>query len=454
MWRSFLARSQPLLSHVRRGPSGCSAAAGDTLVAAGAHPRAYASSAAEADVAANSLRTTTTRRRHLYVVLDEMKTGRSIYILDVDDLDGGDEDAVTGMDSPRRERVPQTPPPCQLPEPVLRLGYTLIGSWAHFSAVGGKIVVTGSTRRGDYHEEITLVYDTKTARLDMGQPPPAHFTHQGCHVAAVGNKLYRFGGGSVCPPHYLSEQQVVELHGGYESHNDDRTMLRMRGQIMEWSWKNAPSLPAGGGGYVQSCAVHPDGRTLFVSRGPVTYSLDTEQQWAGEWTRRGDWAMPFHGRAYYDAHLDAWVGTGPRNDAQDLNYLCSCEVPNLAGDQPPKPLPTPEWRVCKEELTFLEGASSCALLHTGRGRFCLVEARPVVPLAEAGAKDSQCNRCTMHNGNDHLLHVTMFCAKHGRDGELVMAPCRPGRSYLVPHYAEDADEEDDPVENPPAAFWI
>ncbi|XBH74835.1 hypothetical protein VPH35_101707 [Triticum aestivum] len=452
MWRSFLARSQPLVSHIQRGPCGCSAAAGDTLVAAalavaGAHPRAYASSAAEAG-AANSLRTS---RRHLYVVLDEMKTGLSIYKLDVDDLDGGDEDAVSGMDSP--PWVPQqTTQPCQLPEPILRLGHSLVGSWAHFSAVGGKIVVTGNSRRRDHRDqEITLVYDTKTARLGMEQPPPTCFTHRGCHVVAVGNKLYRFGGGSGWPPHYLSEQQAVEFHGGHESHNDDRTMLSMRGQIMEWTWKNVPSLPAGGG-HVHSCAVHPDGRTLFVSRGPVTFSLDTEQE-GGEWTRRGDWAMPFHGRAYYDAHLDAWVGIGPRNDTQDLNYLCSCQVPNLAGDQPRKPLLTPEWRLCKEELTFLEGASSCALLHTGRGRFCLVEARPVVPLAE-GAKDSQCNRCTMHNGNDHLLHVTIFCAKHGRDGELVMAPCRPGRSYLVPRYAEDADDEGDPVENPPAAFWI
>jgi hypothetical protein len=56
------------------------------------------------------------------VVLDEMNTGHSVYRLNVDDLDGGDEDAVTGIDA---ARVPhQTKPlPRRLPEPVLRLGY-------------------------------------------------------------------------------------------------------------------------------------------------------------------------------------------------------------------------------------------------------------------------------------------------------------------------------------------
>lgn len=33
--------------------------------------------------------------RHLYVVLDQMKTGYGIYKLNVDDLDGGDEEALT-----------------------------------------------------------------------------------------------------------------------------------------------------------------------------------------------------------------------------------------------------------------------------------------------------------------------------------------------------------------------
>ncbi|XBI86622.1 hypothetical protein VPH35_094547 [Triticum aestivum] len=462
MWLSFLARSQPLLSHLRR-PSGCSTAAGDTLVAAalgGAHPRAYASGAVEDD-AASSLPSS---RRHLYVVLDEMKTGHGIYRLDVDDLDGGDADAVAGMDTAGRASQQTMPPPCRLPEPVLRLGNSSVGSKANFAAVGSKIVVTGHTRPrcscAILYFRVLMVYDTKMAKLDTEQPPPAGVNCHS-HAVPVGNKLYMLdsGGGS---PHYLCEQQAVEFAGGYYTQEDDETMFDVRGQITDWTWKNGPSLPSCSGDHnfcVLSYAVHPDRRTIFVSCGyfvgstdntPFTFSLDTEH--GAKSTIQGDWSMPFHGHAYYDGHLDSWVGIRLVDDAENWGrpYLCSCDVPNLVdddGDRPPRPMPAPEWRMCKEELSFLKGASGRALVHTGRGRFCLVEAKPVVPLAK-GTEPGQCNRCTMYHGYEHLLHVTMFCAKHGKDGELVITPCRPGRSYLVPNYAGDA------AENPPIAFWM
>ncbi|XBI86624.1 hypothetical protein VPH35_094549 [Triticum aestivum] len=449
MWRSFLARSQPVLSQLGR-PSGCSAAAG----------------------CRSRGRTST---RHLYVVLDEMKTGHGIYRLDVDDLDGGDADAVTGMyTAGRASEQTMAPPPCRLPEPLLRLGNSSVGSTANFAAVGSKIVVTGRTHRGYGDVIITLVYDTKMARLDIEQPPPASFKsyswrkHDYRHSVAVRNKLYMFDQGWI-RPHYLCEQQGMKFgQGGHFTEEEDETMLDMRGQTMEWIWKKGPSFP----GQeelcfvqpVQSHAVHPDGRTIFVScfggsnndskpKAPFTFSLDTEhggdldtENQQGVSTLRREWSMPFHGRAYYDRHLDAWVGI---RKVSGRPYLCSCDVPNLTDDHgypPTKPLPAPEWRTCKEELTFLAGASGHALVHTGRGRFCLVEAKPVVP--HVGGEPNQCNRCTMYHGNEHLLHVTMFCTKHGKDGELMIAPCRPGRSYLVPNYCQDA------AENPPIAFWM
>ena len=109
------------------------------------------------------------------MVLDEMKTGHGIYRLDVDDLDGGDADAVAGMDTAGRASQQTMPPPCRLPEPVLRLGNSSVGSKANFAAVGSKIVVTGRTHRGYDDVTITLVYDTKMARLDIEEPPPPSF---------------------------------------------------------------------------------------------------------------------------------------------------------------------------------------------------------------------------------------------------------------------------------------
>ncbi|XBH75100.1 hypothetical protein VPH35_101916 [Triticum aestivum] len=479
MWRSFLARSQPLLSHLRR-PSGCSTAAGDTLVAAalgGAHPRAYASGAVTHCLRRGGIRTST------------LMTSTA---------------AVSGMDSAGRASQ-QTMPPRRLPEPVIRLGNSSVGSKANIAAVGSKIVVTGKThhRYGDII--ITLVYDTKMARLDNQEPPPASFRllprYRWCdcqRAVAVGNKLYMFDYGC-SPPHYLCQQQGVEFRGGYFTQDEDETMLDMRGQTMEWIWKNGPSFP----GQeelrfvhpVQSHAVHPDGRTIFVScfgdpnnhcKAPFTFSLDTKHGVDLDTVQDTEHAGDLDtGHAYYDGHLDAWVGirmvsgrekysvhTGCKTRSvhtlcqmrprvpprHPTPYLCSCDVPNLTddhGDPPTKPLPAPEWRTCKEELTFLDGASGHALVHTGRGRFCLVEAKPVVPLY-VGGEPNQCNRCTMYHDFRNccgpspliLTHVTMFCAKHGKDGELMIAPCRPGRSYLVPNYCQDA------AENPPIAFWM
>ena len=86
----------------------------------------------------------------------------------------------------------------------------------------------------------------------------------------------------------------------------------------------------------------------------------------------------------------------------------------------------------KEKLTFLETPIHLRCrthVHTGQGRFCLVEAvsAPVIDGAEA--------RCPTRDGLEFLLHVTMFRAKYGKNGELVVTPCRPGCSYLLPSYA-------------------
>ena len=71
----------------------------------------------------------------------------------------------------------------------------------------------------------------------------------------------------------------------------------------------------------------------------------------------------------------------------------------------------------KEKLTFLETPIHLRCrthVHTGQGRFCLVEAvsAPVIDGAEA--------RCPTRDGLEYLLHVTMFRAKYGKNGELVV----------------------------------
>jgi hypothetical protein len=380
------------------------------------------------------------------VVLDEMNTGHSIYKLNIDDLDGGDEEAVAGRHN-KTGRAPHlaASPPCRLPDPVLRLGYSSVGSCAHFEALGSNIIVTGRTRHN--RGGATFVYDTRTARLDVEQPPPEDFIYWYYHAAAAGNKLYTFSSG-IQPPHYLCEQRALREYSGYDS-GEERMRYGMRGQINEWAWGKSPSPLPGSryndGNHVQSYAVHPDGRTIFVScgnRNQFTYSLDTEN---GESTHHGHWGLPFDGRAYYYAHLDAWVGIRDSNSTdggkETSPYLYSCDIPNNFANGK-QPFSVPEWRMCKDELTFVEDVASRALVHTGRGRFCLVETTSL-PVDE-GAEDNQCTCSTGEDVDQYLLHVTMFCAKHDKNGDLVVSQCRRGRSYIASNYASESLR----------AFWL
>jgi hypothetical protein len=193
-----------------------------------------------------------------------------------------------------------------------------------------------------------------------------------------------------------------------------------------------------GAGYVLSAhAVHPDGRTVFVSLDHLskahehgTFSLDTE---GGQWTHRGNWRLPFHGKGHYDGDLEAWVGvalgTGGESETR-CYYLCSCDVPDLANVS----APPPAWKLGREKLTHTKaplGATAHApvLVHTGHGRLCFVETASLEPPTPG----RRCS-CDDARADDHsrILRVTMFRPKYRSNGELVIAAApRAARSYLI-----------------------
>ena len=94
-----------------------------------------------------------------------------------------------------------------------------------------------------------------------------------------------------------------------------------------WSWKSVAAPPPPFAlEAIMSYAVHPDGRTVFVStatraahgsrRG--THSFDTTRR---EWRCHGDWVLPFHGQGFFDRELDAWVGLD-----EEQGCVCACQV--------------------------------------------------------------------------------------------------------------------------------
>jgi hypothetical protein len=91
-----------------------------------------------------------------------------------------------------------------------------------------------------------------------------------------------------------------------------------------WSWTAINSQLPFYNMQIVCYALHPDGRTFFVSSGsrqhkdrPATFSFDAERL---KWTYHGDWLLPFDGQAHFDAELEAWVGLA--RDKESAGRLC------------------------------------------------------------------------------------------------------------------------------------
>ncbi|CAM0871426.1 unnamed protein product [Alopecurus aequalis] len=468
MLRSFLARSEPFLSRLRPvrhlcARLYCNGVAGRrrTVPNPGGGPK------------------------HLYVGLDD-SNGHALYKLDVADMAGDDSDMETNVSTGGAEE------PQPLPPPLFRLFFCSFGAAAQFNALGSKIVVTTGSRPS---KGLTLVYDTKTAKQDIRPFVPGGL--RGIYRTVVaGDKMYAY-----CPyrpalynlrdarahprpalyniRHARADHESDDDHDGMDksesesgddddgtdksesdddepepelddSDEEDLNVLRERAEG-RWIWKRNPmSIPRGARDTAfyatAGPALHPDGRTIFLStvnhiwdskEVRSTFSLDTDRP-GGEWTRVGDWNLPFETRAHYDRDLDALVGIKNLKDTRRTHHLsasgdfredfiphlCSCDLPATTGGNP---TPQPAWRLCKEKLTFMQAPLRplCrTLVHTGRGRFCLVEVAP--PLEGFKAKP---------------------CLSYGKNGDLMATPLRPGRLYRV--------SSDDPLHiGQPSAFWI
>jgi hypothetical protein len=89
-----------------------------------------------------------------------------------------------------------------------------------------------------------------------------------------------------------------------------------------WEWRELPKHPFDRMD-VTSYAVHPDGRTIFVSTSAATFTFDTAKVHR-KWRRHGRWTLPFTGRAYFDGELDAWVGL--IGDPDEIVGICAFDV--------------------------------------------------------------------------------------------------------------------------------
>nr|CDM84478.1 unnamed protein product [Triticum aestivum] len=108
------------------------------------------------------------------------------------------------------------------------------------------------------------------------------------------------------------------------------------------------------------------GHTICISiRGVGTYCFDTL---ACEWSKAGNWLMPFHGRAEYDPELGLCLGVSERN----IHLPCVADISGVLRGEEPLPEHTRIW----EDTDMPEGwypHSQCSteVVSLGSGRFCV-----------------------------------------------------------------------------------
>ncbi|KQK13116.2 hypothetical protein BRADI_1g08170v3 [Brachypodium distachyon] len=361
------------------------------------------------------------RRRHLYLVTDDWEQGYSIRKLDLEEDHDADPDAYTDD----KEQQPAG----TLPLVVFRLEAPHEGAHHFAAAFGTKIMALHHTPR-----RYVPVFDVRTRCLTFG-PRMRRNPSAPIYVPVGDNKL--FG---------LDFRTFQMLHPPPPPVDPNLNIV-----VPKWpSWRRLPEPPFAHE-RVTSHTVHPDGQTILVSvsnrRTGGTFAFDTAAS-SPEWTRTGDWQLPFRGPAHCDSELDAWVGLARDPDA--LGHLCSCDVP-CATDDDGGGQARPAWKLSKEKL-FCEDPTEkhvgATLVHLGgggcRSRFCLLQCFSVDGREEGAYKEFMPER------ERHLLRLTTFSLKYDKNGDLRTAARRRVRSFEL---ANAETKYGDFLMNP-MAFWM
>jgi hypothetical protein len=333
-------------------------------------------------------------KKHLYLVLDDWDKGYSIHKVDVHAL-GRRSTAALGGD----------PPSLRLEAP--RGSHDVL-----FGAVGNsKILALWQPRNCPTR---AAVYDTGTGAVPADGPahPPELQPMRFVAAAAGSTRLHALHAGGL---HFLDLDDTPPA--------DPYSYATATARRWRWTQACSPlrlpfltvdgALAPWGPIDIAAYAVHPDGRTVFVSaygtyhRYFGTFSLDTAAA-SPEWTRHGEWLLPFRGQGHYDATLDAWVGF------HSPGYVCACDlVPPAAGNGE---WPRPEWELVKADGLFdtdpedgVLRQSFMTLAGMGDAEFCILE-----PLTADGGEMT----LDMDAGDEYVLRVTKFRLKRARHGHL------------------------------------
>uniref|UniRef100_A0A0E0MPS8 Uncharacterized protein n=1 Tax=Oryza punctata TaxID=4537 RepID=A0A0E0MPS8_ORYPU len=363
-----------------------------------------------------------TTTKHLYLVLDDGDEATyTIHNLDVDDDDG----VIHAPDADR-------------PSTRFVAAPAAGGGQMHFLAMAGNIVAVNG-QGGP-----TVVYDTAAAALTFESPLPGRLSSSGALAVVVED-----GGGEARRELYALTSLGEHMPASFEALSWARdpyaspssllfSSSSSPGRHYYWSWKNVADTPPpfGEEEAVTAYAVHPDGRTIFVStttggdgdRSGRTYSFDTGRR---KWRRHGEWVLPFRGQGYFDGELDAWVGL----HREVHGGVSACQVASRGGARPPEYIETLDYDIVAASSSSKNQRQRATLTYMGDGMFCAVETSELVGTPSSPSK----------GGGGVEVHVTVFGLKYNRRGELQARVRRAGGAFPLPkqHVSSRRRDDDD-----------
>ncbi|CAN6361832.1 unnamed protein product [Urochloa humidicola] len=408
----------------------------------------------------------TTARRHeerrLYLIFDDYPWGYSVREMNLPPPPSSHRDeagSASASGEPRR----------RLPPPIICFEAPR-GRPLNFAAVGTAIVSTHSRRdpSGDNSvpDRFVPIVDVRWRGVTFGPGQAYYHTTPIYLPAAAGDAVFALDAST------FSHLSLAPLWPPRLEGQHGRPHLGIHGEPPWWAWRDLPQPPfntlydavlisyavAGDDGRTLlfsaeiddeiEATLLPDGVTVVfgeVTSRPATFAFDTA---ALAWERRGEWALPFAGRAHFVPCLDAFVGFS--RDPDTSGHPCSCSAAAVAaaedGGGPPA------WKLCKEKLFSEDPAEThvgATLLYMENGsEFCLVEC---VSIDEHGDGDDAATdqeeeprrRCC------YLYRLTTFSLSYDDDGDLTTAGTCRVQCYKVP---EETTEK--LLRNDPVAFWL
>ncbi|CAL4927282.1 unnamed protein product [Urochloa decumbens] len=212
----------------------------------------------------------------------------------------------------------------------------------------------------------------------------------------------------------------------------------------ESSWRELPRQPFKRED-VTAHAIHPDGRTIFVSTKRRTFTFDTGEAQHLKWKKQhGKRTLPFTGRAYFDSELDAWVGLN--GDPVAIGHVCACNVASSSNSSSVDGQCL-DRKVSKEKLFSedpVEDHVGATLVYMGgsKSKYCLVQCVSVEDDCIDEELDDEARPFR------YLFRLTTFSLKVDKHGHLTTGNSRRVRYYRVPEAATDYALLE------PAAFWM